>query len=176
MPRPWNPAAAIAATRHNIMRTSNPLLKAETFDLRAEGSTTMTIMGTVNKTALLVAIVFAAAIWTWQQFPSTGVIPKGAYGWLIGAAIGGVVLSLVTSFKPTIAWLTAPAYALCEGVLMGAVSALFEARFPGIAMQATGITATTLLALLFAYRSGIIRATENFKLGVTAATGGIMLL
>jgi uncharacterized YccA/Bax inhibitor family protein len=175
MPDLGSPAAGAAAPT-TTMRTSNPLLKADTFDLRNEGTTTMTIMGTVNKTALLVAIVFVAAIWTWNQFPPQGGMPKSAIGWLIGAGIGGVVLSLVTSFKPTIAWITAPAYALCEGVLMGAISALFEARFPGIAMQATGITATTLLALLFAYRSGIIRATENFKLGVTAATGGIALL
>src|SRR5690606_13427708 len=52
----------------------------------------------------------------------------------------------------------------------------FEARFPGIVMQAVMLTFGTLFALLFAYRSGLIRATENFKLGVVAATGGIALV
>lgn len=156
------------------MRTSNPLLRADTFDLRAEaGATTMTIMGTVHKTALLVLAVFGSAIWSWDKLAAEGraaVLP-----WLIGAMIGALVLGLVTSWKKHLAYLTAPAYALCEGVFLGTISALFEQRFPGIAMQATGITATTLLGLLAAYRSGLIRATENFKLGVAAATSGIML-
>jgi uncharacterized YccA/Bax inhibitor family protein len=159
------------------MRTSNPILRADTFDLRAPADASkMTVLGTVHRTALLVLVVLVSAAWTWQQFPPQGGLPQGAYPWLIGAAIGGVVLSLVTSFKPTAAPYTAVPYALLEGVFLGAVSALFEARFPGIAIQATGMTATTLLALLFAYRSGLIRATENFKLGVTAATGGIALI
>jgi len=63
-----------------------------------------------------------------------------------------------------------------EGLFLGGISALMEARFPGIVLQAVGLTFGTLAALLFAYRSGLIRATENFKLGVVAATGGICLL
>jgi len=157
------------------MRTSNPLLTANTFDTTAEaGTQTMTIMGTVHKTALLVLAVFGTAIWSWNKLAAEGT--AAVYPWLIGSVIGSLVLALVTHFKKSAAFVTAPAYALCEGVILGAISALFEQRFPGIAMQATGITATTLLGLLAAYRSGLIRATENFKLGVVAATGGIMLL
>lgn len=158
------------------MRTSNPMLRAETFDLRAQaGASTMTIMGTVHKTALLVAIVFAAAIWSWQLLLQAGGATREMYPWLIGAGIGGSVLALVTWFKQGWARFTAPVYAACEGVFLGAISAIFEMRYPGIALQATGITATTLFGLLLAYRSGLIKATENFKLGVTAATTGIML-
>lgn len=156
------------------MRTSNPLLTANTFETTAEaGTQTMTIMGTVHKTALLVLAVFGTAIWSWNKLAAEGA--QAVYPWVIGSLIASVVLSLVTHFKRSAAFVTAPAYALCEGVFLGAISALFEQRFPGIAMQATGITATTLLGLLAAYRSGLIRATENFKLGVTAATGGICL-
>ena len=131
-------------------------------------------MGTVHKTALLVLAVLGSAFWSWNKLVAEG--DQAVYPWLIGSVIGSLVLALVTHFKKEIAFVTAPAYALCEGVFLGAISAMFERKFPGIAMQATGITATTLLALLFAYRSGLIRATENFKLGVTAATGGILLL
>lgn len=160
------------------MRTANPLLRADTFDLRAQSSqSSMTIMGTVNKTGFLVLLLFGCAMWAWNQFPVAGrAIPAGIYPWLVGAAIGAVVLALVTSFKKEIAFVTAPIYAACEGVLLGTISALFEARFPGIAIQAIGLTATTLLGLLLAYRSGLIKATENFKLGVTAATGAICLM
>ncbi len=159
------------------MRTSNPMLRADSFDLRAKaGQSTMTILGAVNKTTLLVLIVLVAAFAVWDQFPVTkaGMAP-GLYPWLIGALIGGAVLALVTTFRPHVAFVTAPLYAACEGILLGTISAMFEARFPGIAIKATGLTATTLLALLLAYRSGLIRATENFKLGVTAATGAIAL-
>jgi len=157
------------------MRTSNPLLRADTFRAHAAaGADTMTIMGSVTPTALLVAAVFGTAIWSWRELLHAG--SQAVYPWVIGGLIGGGVLSLVTYFKPLLAAYTAVPYALCEGLFLGAVSAAFEARYPGIAMQATGLTATTLLALLFAYRSGLIRATENFKLGVTAATGGVMLL
>ena len=156
------------------MRTSNPLLRADTFDLRAAtADATMTVLGTVHKTAFLVLIVLGTAMWSWQELAAQG--GQAMYPWLIGALIGGAVLALVTHFKRTIAVVTAPLYAACEGVVLGAISAAFEARFPGIAIQATGLTATTLLALLFAYRSGLIRATENFKLGVAAATSGIFL-
>ncbi len=161
------------------MRTANPILRADTFDLRAgERESTMTIMGTVHKTAFLVLIVFAAAIWVWKQFPMTepGRIPAGVYPWVIGGAIGGLVLAMITSFKREIARFTSPLYAACEGLFLGGISALFDSLYPGIAIQAIGLTATTLFALLFAYRSGLIRATENFKLGVTAATGGVLLL
>jgi uncharacterized YccA/Bax inhibitor family protein len=157
------------------MRTANPVLRSDTFDVRAAtGAGTMTIMGTVNKTALLVLAVFGSAIWAWRKLLTEG--GAHVYPWLIGSLIAGGVLSLVTVFKKEIANLTAVPYALCEGVLLGAISAAMESRFPGIALQATGLTATTLLALLFAYRAGLIRATEKFRSGVLAATGGIFLL
>ena len=71
--------------------------------------------------------------------------------------------------------MTAPAYALLEGVVLGTFSALLEMRYPGIAIQAVTLTFGVLFALLLAYRSGLVRATENFKLGVFAATGGIAI-
>ena len=94
----------------------------------------------------------------------------------IGGAIGGLIFALITCFKPTWAPITAPLYAAAEGLFIGAISAFAESRFPGIVLQAVGLTFGTLFALLGAYRSGLIKATENFKLGVCAATGGIMMI
>jgi uncharacterized YccA/Bax inhibitor family protein len=156
------------------MRTSNPMLRASTFDARAEaGVSQMTILGTVHKTALLVLIVFAAATWSWNRLATEG--GEAMYPWMIGSSIGGLVLGLVTCFRQTIAHITSPLYAACEGVFLGAVSALLDTMYPGIAIQAVGLTTTTLLALLIAYRSGLIRATENFKLGMAAAMGALLL-
>ncbi|MEO8353673.1 MAG: Bax inhibitor-1/YccA family protein, partial [Chthoniobacteraceae bacterium] len=70
----------------------------------------------------------------------------------------------------------APAYALVEGVFLGGISAIYEAQFGGIVFQAVLMTFGTLFALLAAYQTGLIKATENFKLGIVAATGGIFMV
>jgi uncharacterized YccA/Bax inhibitor family protein len=71
---------------------------------------------------------------------------------------------------------TAPLYAVLEGLFLGGISALYELKFQGIVIQAVALTFGTLAALLLAYKSRLIKVTENFKLGVVAATGGIALV
>src|SRR5674476_1579889 len=95
--------------------------------------------------------------------------PQVVTPWVVVGAIAGFVVALVTIFKQTWAPVTAPLYALLEGLVIGGVSTIFEAQFPGIVIQAAGLTLGTCLALLLAYKSRLIRATENFKLGVVAA-------
>ena len=102
--------------------------------------------------------------------------PAAVMPWMIGGAIGGFVVALITVFKKTWSPITAPIYALLEGLFIGCISSTFEARYPGIVIQAVGLTFGTLFGLLVAYKTGIIKATENFKLGVVAATGGIALI
>ena len=163
------------------MRSGNPALKDNTFlDLNSgtvvQGAgTAMTLNGTVNKTALLLVLTLAGALYTWSLFfASNGTANLTPY--ILVGALGGFVVALITIFKKTWAPVTAPLYAGLQGVFIGAVSAMFELKFPGIVMQAVGLTFGTLAALLMAYRSGLIKATENFKLGVVAATGGIAIL
>ncbi len=157
------------------MKSGNPALNKSTFAGLEAGEEPMTLGGTVNKTAMLLALVGITAVWTWGRFFESGnaaeVLPQMWVG-----ILGGLVVALITIFNKRIAPYTAPAYALLEGLAIGGVSAFYEARFPGIVLQAVGLTFGTLLCLLAAYRSGLIRATENFKLGVVAATGGIALL
>ncbi|MDZ4660515.1 MAG: Bax inhibitor-1/YccA family protein [Pseudomonadota bacterium] len=162
------------------MRTSNPALNDKVFQARSTSATDrMTISGTVNKSFLLIGIVFLTAIWSWQQaFPggwSIGVTPTIPV-WYLPSAIIGFILGIVIVFKPTASPILVPIYAALEGIILGAVSALFEAKYPGVVMQAVLGTMGTFIALLTAYRSQLIRATENFKLGVVAATGGIALV
>jgi uncharacterized YccA/Bax inhibitor family protein len=108
-----------------------------------------------------------AAYFTWTN-PSPPI--------MIGGAIGGFVMALVTIFKKTWAPFTVPIYAILEGLFLGGISRFFEDRFPGIASQAIILTLGILGALLLAYKSKLIKPTENFKLGITAATGGIFLI
>lgn len=165
-----------------MMRSGNPALKDSTFLDLASGSlvqgqgSTMTLSGTVNKTGLLLLLSVLTAAFAWSQIEFTAQGPVGAMPYLLGGALGGLVLALVTVFKKEWSPVTAPLYAIVEGFFLGAISAMYNHLYEGIVMQAVLLTFGTLFALLFAYRSGLIRATENFKLGVVAATGGIFLV
>ena len=166
-----------------MLRTGNPALKETTFLDLSSGAVVsrdgeaMTLNGTVHRTALLLFLAVLTAAFAWN---SVSVGPEGVsanFGlYLWGGLIGGLVFAFATIFKPTWSPITAPMYALFEGLFLGAISALYDARYNGIVLQAVMLTMGTLFALLFAYRSGLIKATENFKLGVVAATGGIALI
>jgi uncharacterized YccA/Bax inhibitor family protein len=160
------------------MRTANPALNSKAFTglgRATDAAEAMSIQGTVNKTALLALLALVPATWTWRMY-YTSWDPASVMPWVIGGAIGGFIVALITIFKKQWAPLTAPIYVLLEGLFLGGFSALFEAKYPGIVIQAVALTFGTLFCLLLAYRSGLIKATENFKLGVVAATGGIALI
>src|SRR5277367_3940731 len=157
------------------MRTSNPALNEQAF--QGAGVATgeaMTLQGTVNKTGVLLMCAIATAAYTWNVFNRTQQ-PDSVMGLAIVGGIGGFIAALVTIFKKTWAPVTAPIYALLEGLVLGGISAMFEMRFHGIAIQAVSLTFGTLVVLLLAYRSGLIAVTEKFRLGIIAATGGIAL-
>src|SRR5881409_1163288 len=120
-----------------LMRTSNPALNAKTFaDLRRDPTAPpMTLEGTVNKTAFLLFLVVVPAAWVWSQ---VRVNPAVATQWILIGALGGLAL--------------------------GGLSSVLEMKYPGIAMQSVALTFATLAVMLVAYRSGVIKATEKFKL------------
>jgi uncharacterized YccA/Bax inhibitor family protein len=159
---------------HLAMRSGNPALGSDTFRLprTATVGEAMTIGGAVNKTALALAILMVTAAYTWNLGPGH---PRAAVLTMVGA-FGGLLVAIATVMRKEWAPYTVPAYAALEGLMLGGVSVGFESRYPGIVSQAVFLTFGTLAALLFAYRSGIIKATENFKLGIFAATGGIALV
>jgi len=154
-----------------MMRTSNPALNDNVFIGIPCDDTVMTVNGAVNKTAILLLLCVISAGWSWH---SLGAGP-GAGPWIAGGVIGGLITALITIFNKRLAAITAPVYVVFEGVALGAVSALFDAQYPGIVVAAVGLTFGTLACMLVAYRTGLVKATENFKLGVVAATGGICL-
>ena len=166
-----------------LFKTSNPALGQNTFSDAArsqyggslvDAADRMTLRGTVNKTGILLLCAIATAAWTWNQFMQTH-DPASIAPELMLGALGGFVFAMVTIFKKTWAPVTAPIYALLEGLVLGGLSAVFEARYPGIALEAVGLTFGTLLVMLFLYKSGAIKVTQKFRMGVVAATGGIMV-
>jgi uncharacterized YccA/Bax inhibitor family protein len=158
-----------------LMRTANPALNEKTFrEVTGRFEEPMTLSGTVNKTGILLLCAMAAAAWTWSRFMQTHTVESISLPMMAGF-IGGFVMALVTSFKKEWSPVTAPIYAALEGLALGGFSAMLEMRFHGIAIQAVSLTFGTMLALLLAYRSGLIKVTQNFRLGIIAATGGIAL-
>jgi len=131
------------------------------------GSERMTLDGTVNKTGVLLGLCFFGAIISWN-------IPNPLL--MFGGALVGFGLAMYTSFVPRNAGITAPIYAFLKGLFLGGISLVLEMQYPGIAIQAVGLTFGTLASLLFFYKSGLIKPTENYRLMIFSATFGIMIL
>lgn len=164
------------------MRSSNPVLQDKAFrDLPATGER-MSMNGTIARTGLLLVLALITGGWTWHHFVEVaqeGGLPAGMAAispYLWGGLIVGFVLALVTSFASRWAGLTAPLYAMAEGCALGGISVMLNLRYPGIVMQAVLLTAGVLAVMLLLYRSGIIKVTDKFRMGVVAATGAIALL
>ena len=153
----------------SLGRSGNPALTSEVFNksITSQGEV-MTLQGTVNKTAFSLFLLIAAGSFTFSA----------DYSWLIWPGfIGGLIVALITIFKKEWAPVTVPIYAVLEGLALGGVSFLYgNAFYPGIVSQAILLTVSIFIALLFAYKTKIIKPTENFKLGIFAATGGIFLV
>ena len=150
-----------------MFKSSNPALKSDIYTKLSQYTTDagpMTLSGTINKTSLLLLLVLGSGVLGWQVANPAVIIAGGLIGLVIGIA---------TAMKQTWSPITAPAYAICQGITLGALSSVFEALYSGIVIQAIGLTIATLFTLLGAYQSGLIKVTEKFKLGVVAATGGV---
>ena len=161
--------------------TGNPTLNQNTFTgvQPAAGGGVMTIQGTVNKASILLVLLTVSAAYTWNLYLKGDVAQM--MPWIYGGAFVGFIFAMITSFKKEWAPVTAPIYAVCEGLFIGGISSILDAQFgarfhQSIVLQAVMLTLGTLAALLGCYKIGLIKATDNFKRGVFAATGGIALL
>ena len=154
--------------RHLSLRSGNPALNQNTFkNLELSNTERMTLEGTVNKTIIALLLLFFSASYS---FNSGGI----QFVWL--GFIAGFILALVTIFKKHWAPYTVPLYAIFEGLALGGISFIYASMYTGIVQQAVFLTFGIFGSLLFAYKTRIIKPTENFKLGLFAATGGIFLV
>ncbi len=168
------------------MATGNPAFSNDMFAVHDQAygmsrSTVMTVQGAIGKTAVLLAVLSATAIWSWNAALNHELQPAV----LPVAGIGGFILAMVTIFKPTWSPWTAPVYAAMEGVFLGAVSFLIESgigrrgagiAYPGIVMQAVSLTCATLFIMLFVYGTGLIKVTDKLRAGIVSATGAVCLV
>ena len=152
---------------HLSLRSGNPALNKNTFTGLITKGDIMTIDGTVNKTSIALLLLLFSAYYTYSTANTSFVF--------IGFILG-IVLAIATIIKKQWSPITVPLYAVCEGLALGGISAIYESMYTGIVQQAIFLTIGIFAALLFAYKTKVIKATENFKLGVFAATGGIAII
>jgi uncharacterized YccA/Bax inhibitor family protein len=155
-----------------VPRSGNPSLNDRVFGSQprpAFGEQRMTLQGSINKSFLLLVVLLAGAFWPWSQYLTTGDASVVTGPLLIGA-LGGFILAMIISFKANLAPVLSIPYAALEGLAIGSISAMLERRYPGIAIQAVGLTFAVFAVMLVAYKLRIIRATERFRAVVITAT------
>ncbi|RZJ68061.1 MAG: Bax inhibitor-1/YccA family protein [Flavobacterium sp.] len=167
-----------------MFKSNNPFFKNKSFTNTSRAAEkvheavvidyneTMTVSGTINKTIFMLLGLMASAGVTWFLIATGALNP---FIPLVAGAILGIVFVLVVSFKPQHSAWVAPGYAIFEGLFIGALSAIFEAMYPGIVIQAVAATFVTFLVCLGLYRAGIVKVTERFKSVVIGATMAIAL-
>jgi uncharacterized YccA/Bax inhibitor family protein len=162
-----------------LIKGGNPAINEKVFNhiTVASGEEIMTINGTMKKFGLMLIMVLGAASFTWGLYFEQG--REAVMPWAIGAAIGGFIVALIIIFKKTSAPYLALAYALLQGLFLGAISAIFEdifkVRYPGIIMQAVLLTFGVGIGMFALYYLRILQATATFKKVVIGATVGIAL-
>ncbi len=161
------------------MKSNNPALSTKVLEQfgrpgQVSAGEAMTVEGTINKSAFLLLLVVVPATWVWGQVMRGSV--DTAMPWMLGGVFGGFVTALVTIFKKEWSPITAPIYAALEGLAIGGLSAILEAQYHGIVLQAVGLTFGTLFCMLVAYRIGLIKVTDKFRMIVVGATGAIALM
>jgi uncharacterized YccA/Bax inhibitor family protein len=159
------------------MKTSNPAFREKTWTEAgsAVGGATMTLNGTAVKAGVLGALLVASAAWPWHMFFTSNAPVSALMPFVLIGTIGGFIVALLTIFKQTFAPVTAPLYAILEGLALGGISAIYEYQYPGVAIQGIALSFAVLGSFLLAYSTKLVRPSNNFMQGVAMATGGIAI-
>lgn len=162
-----------------LFQSENPTLSQKIFNrsLTQEDAGTMTVRGAIGKFGFLLLMVLSAASYTWYLYYNNQPQTMQTFMWI--GIIGGLISVLAICFKPTLAPYLSPAYGILQGFFLGAISAIlndaFSEKYPGLVMQAVGLTFGVAIAMFLLYNFRIIKATERFKSTIFAATAGIAI-
>ena len=164
----------------SLFKSGNPTLQENKFtstvlDSIVLNENAMTVKGTLQKFGFLCLMVIGTSVYSWREFSEGG----NAMPLIIGGAIAGFVIAMVITFKKTWAPYLAPLYALCQGLFLGAISAMYNFAFaetaPNIVINAVGLTFAVAIAMYLLYSFKIIKATQKSKSVIIAATAGIAI-
>ncbi len=162
----------------SLFKSGNPALAEKRFrdtilDDVVTYENAMTVRGTLQKFGFLMIMVLGTALYSWKEFASGG----NAMPLILVGAFGGLIIAIILTFKKEWSPFLAPAYALLEGLFVGAISAyynyVFAAKAPFIIMNAVGLTLACAVGMYLLYSFKIIQATQKFKAIIMTATAGI---
>lgn len=162
--------AFLTAERLNVGRQAGPDGQTR----QVEPGETMTMQGVASATGVLMSLLMVAAYFGWNAVTVTDGVITQFPGWIMGLVAVGIGLVIASYFMPHLAKILGPAYAIVEGLIIGAVTRFYEVQFEGIALQAALITIGVFLGMLFLYGTRIIKVTDKLRRGIMAATMGVM--
>lgn len=158
-----------------LFKSSNPVFQEKRFQgTILEGISTgeeMTMKGTMNKFGVLIMLMMGSTLLAWTQFYKGG-DPKTL---MYVGVFGGMALALVMAFKMKWSTFLAPAFAICEGLFVGSISAMYNYAYPGLPVQAVALTMLVCLVMFLIYRYRIIKVTSKLRTVVVVATTAVAL-
>lgn len=155
------------------MQSNNPILtRVETY---ADYNKPMTVQGAIGKSVLLTSVAAGVGVLLFFYCAFTASLGIANVAAMVGG-LGGLVLALITTFKPNTAPTLAIPYALFEGAFLGGISFIFQMKYPGAPLQALLATFATTLVMFALYKRNIVRATEKFKSVVMSASIAIFFV
>ncbi len=165
-----------AVDRLDFTRTAGVTEPAEAHGGDEAWRTRMTLDGVVLRSLILFPILLATGWFGWQSVKTVDGVVTSFPGWLLPVLLVGFGVAMLTIFKPRLSPFTAPAYAAIEGLVLGAISALYEARYEGIVLQAVMLTGAVFAIMLGLYSKRIIKVDDRLRRGIVAATGAVMVV
>lgn len=166
-------------TKMALLESNNPALSEKIFRRESGQITgeTMTVRGAINKFGFLLLMVIAGAAYTWHLFDQYKLQTMNTMMYV--GLFGGLITAFVIIFKPKLSAYLAPAYGLLEGFFLGAISVtfneMFKETYPGIIIQAVGLTFGVAIAMFLLYNFRIIKVTNKFRSILISATLGIAI-
>lgn len=158
-----------------LFNSGNPSFGKNTYDKvgrSVDTSNVMTVNGAINKTGILLSLVVVSAMVTWNMFSSLAFQSMVMTLMWVGF-IGAFIVAIVVILKKELAPYLSPAYAVLEGLALGALSVYINSMYPGIVFQALVLTFVVATLMLLLYRFKIIQATQKFKSVIFIATASI---
>jgi uncharacterized YccA/Bax inhibitor family protein len=137
-----------------------------------QDGTVLSLPGIARKSLLLLLVVIVSAAYTWRQAALNGpgsIMTAAAIG-----CIGGFIIGLFTMYVPTSAPVTAPIYAVLEGLAIGGISYMANARYHGIPLQAALATFAVTAVCFGLFAANRIEVSESFAEKVAIGMMGLL--
>jgi uncharacterized YccA/Bax inhibitor family protein len=120
----------------------------------------VTLDDVVMKTLGLFSIVVVVGAATWYTVAGNFNLSLPL---MLAGMFGSLAIGLAIAFKKTISVPLIVLYAVLEGVLVGAISVVFEEHWPGLVSTAVIATVCTFAGMFLGWKFGLIKVTDRSR-------------